>query len=161
MTKLTVFLSACAMLALAFVTTTPAQAQWTLNSPSKPSVEHAKQVSRACPGKWEAQPCLKAVSESTLVLASNYAANLQQKGHPKQVEMIKEHCAAATAARQGEFPANAMRSAFVECANTIVDTTDQTGVAPDASHYQLLVGPVLCLDGDRRCAFIEDGLKKY
>lgn len=144
---------------VAFVFTPVAHAQQ--KRPSKTAVQHAAAVSQICPKAWSGQACLATMSESNLVMAANYAATLQEKGHKDAAEEIKEHCAAATAATRGEYPAYAMRSAFVDCANTIVDTSNDTGITPDQSHYQLLVGAVFCLDGDRRCSIIEQGLKKY
>jgi hypothetical protein len=130
--------------------------------PSKISVDYARRVAPACTGgKWETQPCLKAVSESNLAFASNYIKTLRQRGKGQGGEKIKEHCAASTAASQGESPAYAMRSAFVECANMVFDVSEQTGVLPDQSHYQLLVSAVQCLDKSQACKAIETGLAAY
>lgn len=129
--------------------------------PSNVSINHAERVSKFCPEHWETQECLSAVSESNLVLAANYAGVLEKRGKKSHLENLKQHCAAATAGSKGEYPAYAMRSAFVECANIIVDISDATGIDPDKSHYQLLVGAVLCLDEDRRCDAVEQGLMRY
>jgi len=142
-------------------TISSAQAQYLKPQASSASTQHAKIVSKACLGKWETQSCLKAVSDSALVMISNYAAKLKKNGKGSSLETLKEHCAASTAASNGEYPADAMVSAYVECANIISDINDATGLMPDQSHYQLLVGPVLCIRKDRRCAAIEEGLRKY
>ena len=129
---------------------------------SENAIEFAKRVAKACvPGQWEGQPCLKAVSENNLVMLANYGEALQKRKKDKAVELIKEHCSASTAATQGEFPAYAMRSAFVECANMIYDITESSGILPDQSQYQLLVGAVQCLDKTVACAGIEKGLQRY
>ncbi len=139
-----------------------AQAQYYVSKQSnEPSVIHAKQVAGACLGQWEAQGCLSAVSESTLVLAANYAGVLEAQGKKSAVEQIKQHCAAGTAAMRENIPAYAMKSAWAECANMIYDVSETTGTVPDQSHYQLLAGPILCLEKDRRCADVEQGLKRY
>ncbi len=138
-----------------------AHAQYIQKRASSTSVAHAKLVSRACLGNWESQKCLKAVSDSSLVMVSNYGAKLKRKGKTRSLETLKEHCAASTAASNGEYPAYAMQSAYVECANIISDIVDETSIMPDQSHYQLIVGPVLCLYKDRRCKGIESGLRKY
>lgn len=123
--------------------------------------KHARAVAKACLGQWKKQSCLKAVSRSALVLAANYAGRLQQKGHNQAVGTIKDKCAAATAATRRDYKAETMRSAYAECANAILETSNTTGLKPDQSHYQLLVGPVLCIKGDRRCSAIERGLRRY
>ncbi len=76
-------------------------------------------------------------------------------------ETLKQKCAASTAHREQAFPAAAMKSAFIECANGISDLVDQTQVSPDLDHYQLLVAPVLCMNKDKSCASLERGLKNY
>jgi hypothetical protein len=123
--------------------------------------EQASAIANACLANWQAPGCLKAVSASSLVLAANYGTALQQGGHAAEAETIKQHCAASTAATQGDYPAYAMKSAFTECANTISDVAGKTGVNPDPSQYQLLVGPVMCLDGSQGCAAVTNGLKAY
>ncbi len=129
------------------------------NSVSQAVRSYAQKISRVCPGNWEAYPCLQAVSESTLVMAANYAGALKNRGYTAAVEKIKNHCAAATAAREREFPAYAMKSAYTECANMIYDVTEETGLKPDQSHYQLLVGPILCMSDDWRCETLEDQMR--
>ena len=138
-----------------------AQAQYMRKKASKESIAHARLVSRACLGQWESQKCLKAVSDSSLIMVANYGAALKRKGKGSQLETLKNHCAASTAASNGEYPAYAMQSAYAECANIISDIVDATNIMPDQSHYQLLVGPVLCLSKDRRCRGIESDLRKY
>ena len=123
--------------------------------------KHAGAVARQCLDQWQKQGCLNAVSESALVLATNYAQRLQKNGHRKAVSTIKNKCAAATAATRRDYKAETMRSAYAECANAILEVSNKTGLKRDQSHYQLLVGPVLCIKGNRRCAAIERGLRKY
>lgn len=119
-------------------------------------------VARAClDDAWESPACLRALSESNLTMAGNYAGALQQAGKGAAADKIKEHCAASTAARQQEFPAYAMKSAFIECANMISDIAESTAILPDQSQYQLLVGAVLCMEKDRRCTDINQGLRRY
>lgn len=137
----------------------PAGAQ---NAPSEKisavATHHAKQVANHCVSQWEAQSCLSILSHSALILASNYASDLQD--HEQQTEDLKQHCAAATAATKGEYPAYAMTSAYTECANIMTDIAEQTGIAPDPSHYQLLIGSILCLNKSTHCPQIETALKE-
>ena len=129
---------------------------------SQTATDFARKVARNCiGGNWEKQACLKAVSENNLVMASNYAASLKEANKVKHSEIIKEKCAASTAATRGEYPAAAMRSAYVECVNIIVDTASATGMLPDQSQYQLLVSAVQCLDKAPACSAIQQALAKY
>lgn len=138
------------------------KAQPAESQPSSTATDFAARVAKACVGqKWEQQPCLKAVSENNIVMASNYMADLKEANKESHSEMVKEHCAASTAATKGEYPANAMRSAYVECVNFIVDTANATGMVPDQSQFQLLVGAVQCLDKTKACSSIEQALKRY
>ncbi len=133
-----------------------------LGGPSGTATDFAKRAAQAClNGRWEEQACLKTISENTLVMAANYGATLQGRGKNKASEILKEHCAAATAATKGEYPAYAMRSAYVECVNKIYDLTESTKMSPDLSQYQLLVGAVQCLDKSTACTGVETGLSKY
>jgi len=116
---------------------------------------HAKQIASICPGSWEQQNCLKAVSESNITLASNYAESLDNSGKSNHIEPLKQLCAASTAATKGEYPPAAMNSAFTECANGIYDISQKSGVAPDQSNYQLLVAAILCLNKDPQCDLLE------
>lgn len=125
---------------------------------SQVSEDHARRVASVCPGNWNSQECMKVVSGSTLVMVANYMKALDEAGKKTEVETIKQNCAAATAATQQEVPAYAMLSANTTCANMIYDVSEQTGVVPDQSHYQLLVGPILCMNADRRCPPIEQEL---
>lgn len=130
--------------------------------PSDSATDHAKIVASACvPGRWEEQGCLKAISGNVLVMASNYGVELQERGKKADAETLKQHCAAATAATRGEYPAYAMRSAFVECANIVYDIKEKAGLSPDLSQYQLLVGAVQCLDKSAACAAFEHGMQRY
>jgi hypothetical protein len=148
-----------AALLLCALSAAPAWAQSA--SVSSPIGQEASVVAKACLSNWQAPGCLKAVSGGALVLASNYGVALQQGGHAGEAEQVKQHCAASTAATQGNYPAYAMKSAFTECANTITDIAGKTGVQPDPAQFQLLVGPTLCLSGDPRCSAVETGLKAY
>jgi len=126
------------------------------------ALENAKRVANACvPGGWKTQKCLKTLSENNLVMASNYGAALQKSGKRSQAEQIKQKCAASTAASRGEFPADAMRSAFVECVNKIPEVAQSTQILPDESQFQLLVAAIQCLDGQSSCAMIEKLMMKY
>lgn len=126
--------------------------------PSEISLQHARRIAGVCPDQWETQNCLRTISESNLVLAATYMEDLQTQGYDQASDKIEQHCAASTAATQGTYPVYAIKSAFTECANMIYDVSEETDVLPDQSHYQLLVGPVLCLHNDRRCNAIEQGL---
>lgn len=116
---------------------------------------HAKKIASTCPGSWEQQSCLQAVSESNITLASNYAESLDNSGKSNQIEPLKQVCAASTAATKGEYPPAAMNSAFTECANGIYDISQKSGIAPDQSNYQLLVAAILCLNKDPQCELLE------
>lgn len=118
----------------------------------------AQTLSANCLRSWTTQPCLKNISQSVLVLAANYAGDLESQGLIGAVEQIKQHCSAATAGTKGEYPAYAMQSAFTECANMIYDVSEQTKIKPDLSHYQLLVSSILCMNKDRSCSNIEKSL---
>lgn len=125
------------------------------------AVKFAQQVARTCTGAWTKPDCLTILSHSNYMMLANYGAVLQESNQMAAAENLKQHCAAATAHREEAFPAYAMRSAFVECANTISDIVDQTGVLPNQDLYQLLLLPVYCLDGHATCPMIEMSLKRY
>lgn len=148
------------LLTLALFTFSPLTAQAEA-VPSATALTYAKLLGQSCPGQWESQTCLKAASQSSLTLAANYGGALQDKKLNAEAETIKQHCAAATAATQGEYPAYAMRSAFTECTGTISDVAEKTSVNPDVSHYQLLIATVMCLDKDAGCGEIEKTLKGH
>jgi len=136
----------------------PAHAQ---TGPSETSLIYAKLIANACPDQWESPACLSAVSKSNLALAANYGGALQEQKLNDAAEKIKQHCAASTAAREQEFPAYAMKSAFIECANMMSDVSDETRITPDLSHYQLLIGATMCLNKDPGCAEITKTLRQY
>lgn len=139
----------------------PLQAQiQTESSASQTARDFARSVARSCLRGWESQQCLEALSGSALVLTANYAAALEKAKKTTYTEQLKNHCAASTAAMEGHYPAEAMNSAFTECANTIYDISEASGIPPDLSHYQILVGGVLCLSGQPQCASIEQGLRQ-
>lgn len=119
---------------------------------------HAKKIASVCPKSWEKQNCLAAVSESNLTLAANYAQTLDNAGKSKHLEPLKQICAASTAATKGKYPAEALLSAFTECANGIYGIYQKSGVQPDQSNYQLLVGAILCLNKDPQCDLLEQSL---
>jgi len=130
--------------------------------PSTNALDHANIVANAClSGQWATQPCLSALSDNNMVMASNYAAALSESAMTQSAENIKQHCAASTAASNESYPAGAMRSAFVECVNIIVDESKKSGITPDQSQFQLLFSAVQCLDGAPSCAAIEQGLSRY
>ena len=127
---------------------------------SKAASVYAGKISRACPGQWEKQICLKVMSETYLTAASTYAEALEKAGHKNEQETLKEHCAASTAATKlDDIPAYAMRSAFVECSNEIYAIFERTSVMPDQELSQLMIMGALCLDKDPRCGLMEKGLK--
>lgn len=125
------------------------------------SRDHAQHIATSCIGHWSEPTCMSAVSESNMILAAAYGGALQQRSQDAAAENIKQHCAASTAAREGQYPAYAMKSAFTECANMMYDISEQTGLAPDQSRYQVLVAAVLCMGNDPKCAAFEEGLKPY
>lgn len=157
-------LTVLGVLALA-LSTPSAHAQAQTAQPAQPVITaqvaaFAKQIAGVCPENWENQDCLKALSESNLSMVSNYAETLDKAGHKDQLEPLKQTCAASTAAAKGAYPAEAMKSAFTECANSIYDITTKTSLTPDQSHYQLLVAGILCLNKDAQCKLLETSLKK-
>ena len=122
---------------------------------------HARNVAQKCINSWESDNCLTATSEAAMVLISQYGAKLQNANFDEQKEKLKQECAASTAASQKSgFPAYAMKSAYTTCANTIYDIQVNTSIGPDADYYQLLVGTILCMNGNVQCGEIENGLKK-
>lgn len=155
------FFTVFVVLAFSALSLQPAQAQYMKPQASSVSVEYARSVAKACIGQWESQGCLKSLSESALVFISNYGAALQKAGKVQELEVLKEECAASTAASQGEYPAYAMKSAFTVCSNTIYDILEKTKIMPDQSHYQLLVAPVMCMNSPRDCKSIESGLSRF
>ncbi len=124
-------------------------------------LRNVKTVSVACLDGWEGQDCLKAVSASNYIMVSNYGAMLKENNQEASAETLKQTCAASTAAMERDVPAYAMKSAFVECANSIVDVAERSKLIPDQNQYQILVGAVLCLSNDERCQSINEGLKKF
>lgn len=157
MTSFTKIAAAAVALAVLSFAISPARAQ----QASEDSLAYAQLLGEYCPGKWETPYCLKAVSQSNLTMVANYGGALQESGKTQEAENIKQHCAASTAATEGDYPAYAMKSAFIECANTISDTASRTGMQPDLSLYQLLVGATMCLDQAAGCANIEQTLRQH
>lgn len=150
--------AAAAALSIALLGYPPAHAA---GGASEEALASAQLLGEYCPGQWESASCLKAVSQSNLVMVSNYGGALQESGKAQAAEQIKQHCAASTAGTEGDYPAYAMKSAFIECANTISTVSEQTGMTPDLSHYQLLVGATMCLDKAAGCANIEQTLRQH
>lgn len=149
-----------ALVAVFHMPALPAQAQ-VARQASDASLTAARQIAPVCIGAWETPACLTAVSASNMVMLSNYGAVLQEKKLEAPAETLKQHCAASTAHREQAFPAEAMKSAFVECVNMITDLTTQTNVPPDIDHFQLLLMAALCLSKDPRCAPMEKALAQY
>ncbi|MGH1403694.1 MAG: hypothetical protein ACRBDL_05580 [Alphaproteobacteria bacterium] len=116
---------------------------------------HIHSVNKQCVGQWEKQICMKALSEASMAMASKYAERLNQSGNGNQMEPLKQGCAASTAAMKVNVPAYAMKSALTECANTVSDVVDTTGVQPDINLYQILIAGVLCIGKDQQCAMLE------
>ena len=156
--RLTYLKTTAAALTLAFLGFAPAYAA---GAASEEALASAQLLGEYCPGQWESAYCLKAVSQSNMVMVSNYGGALQEGGKAQAAEQIKQHCAASTAGTESDYPAYAMKSAFIECANTISTVAEQTGMTPDLSHYQLLVGATLCLDKAPGCANIEQTLRRH
>ena len=137
-----------------------AQAQG-MRQASDASFAAAQKVAPVCVGAWESPACLTAMSESNMTMVSNYGALLQSRKLDAQAETLKQHCAASTAHREQQFPAEAMKSAFIECINAISDLAEQTTIPPDVDHFQLLVAAGLCLSKDARCVPMEKALAQY
>jgi len=108
-----------------------------------------------CPAQWDQQQCLSVVSSITKLMVQDYADTLNKSGHKAAIDPLTQECAAATAAAEGEYPAEAMRSAFTVCANYLATMAEKTQLTPNQDAYQILVGSILCLSGDPRCAAIE------
>lgn len=139
--------------------TTSATAQDQTRPAPQSATAHARDIAQLCLSNWESASCLSAVSQSNYDLTLSYAAALSAARMGQATEGLKEYCAAATVIADETVPAYAFTSAYTECANGIYDISEASGVAPDSSHYQLLVGAVLCLSKDSRCAGIEQQLK--
>ena len=140
----------------------PAPSRQKEEEPSETALINARDVANKClNSQWERQPCLRAVSQNNLIMASEYADALGKAGKNQEAEFIKETCAASTAASKEEFPAYAMRSAFVECVNAIPSAANATGILPDQSQFQLLVAAIQCLDKTEACPAIEQSLAQY
>jgi hypothetical protein len=111
-----------------------------------------------CPKNWESQACLSTVSQIVYDMVTLYEKGLNNISRPNHIPALKEKCAAATAAANGEFPAYAMQSAYTECANNLYELSEQTSLKPQAESYQALIGAVLCLSKDPSCSGIESQL---
>ena len=131
---------------------------------SETAMHYTKMVAVDCAAKahlWTTNGCLRTLSESSRVMVSNYMETLDREGQTSFVELVKNSCAASTAAEQGTYPATAMKSAFIECANAISDVAEASRLAPDLAHYELLAGPILCMENDQRCREVERRLKQF
>lgn len=115
-------------------------------------------AAKYCSHEWSSQECMKTLSGASLVMVSNFAEDLHEKGHAEHLESLKQNCAASTAGTKVEVPAYAQRSAFVTCINHIVTINEKTGVKPNADFYQLMVGAIMCFDKNQSCAVIERSL---
>lgn len=129
--------------------------------PAHAAEEAARDVAQACPERWESQACFAAVSGAAHVMVAEYLADLQRAGQRAAVEHVKEHCAAATASAHVEVPPAVMPEIYTVCANTLYEASEQSGIEPDLSRYQLLLMAVLCLTGDENCALMEEQLAVY
>lgn len=124
--------------------------------PSPVSVNFARDYAKNCLGEWSNAECLKTVSGSNIVLTGQYMDVLKEQGKTDKVAELRDGCAASTAAfNKSDIPAKAMRNAYVQCANTISDISEATTIKPDLSHYQLLLGAIMCLDGSDVCKKLE------
>ncbi len=119
---------------------------------------HMKIMASFCVNHWDNEKCLKELSSLSMDLTTNYAEKLDAQKKEVQMENLKQHCAASTAALKVSVPAYAMKSAITECINIISDINDETSIKPDIDLYQLLVGSVLCLGKDLACDNIETQL---
>ncbi|MCL4677275.1 MAG: hypothetical protein KJ017_01635 [Alphaproteobacteria bacterium] len=148
-------------------TKTPVEPAPTEKTAQNPNVDKnfeadAQAIATACPGNWEAEECLKATSQSAMVLVSQFGASLEYEGYKAQMDPLKEDCAASTAATQQDgIPAYAMKSAYTVCANKIAEIAEITGVKPDPSYYQLMIASILCMDKNPQCRMMESSLKKW
>ena len=139
----------------------PAPAQTAAPAVSTASLQAAKLIANACLPGWETQTCMKAISQSSYVMVSNYGGDLEGRNKKADAEILKQHCAATTAATQQDVPPYAMRSALTECAGVISDLAAKTGVNPDLSHFQLMVIPAMCLAQDPNCPALTAQLKQF
>lgn len=144
-----------------FMLNGPAAAQDQAGAPSPQ--QFAAAYAQTCMGAWTGQDCLSLISTSNLLLAADFMNRLNAAEQSVAANTVRETCAAATAAREGQFPANAMTSAFVECANSLFTISDETGIDPDQSRYQLLIGPIFCLQDaqSENCQALETQLQTY
>lgn len=129
--------------------------------PSNTALKYASIVADACVSRWEDAACVRALSESSLTLVSDYGAQLQYRKMDGSLEILKEHCAATTAATKQDVPAYAMESAMTECLNYISDIGSTTGVLPDLSHYQLMTMSLFCMGKTSQCEVVEQQMTQY
>ena len=129
--------------------------------PSNTALKYATVVADACVMRWEDQACVRALSESSLVMVSDYGAVLKYQKMEDSAEILKQHCAATTAATKQEVPPYAMESAMKECLEYISMIVSKSGVRPDMSHYQLMTMSTLCLGKTRECPAIEQQMMAY
>ncbi len=122
------------------------------------TIFHTKKVIKACQGHWEKQHCMSELADFSMTLTVTYADQLDKADKREYLDMLKEHCAASTAAREVDVPAYAMSSAMTECANIMVDINEATDVYPDPNLYQLAVGSIMCLNKNLACFLIEQQL---
>lgn len=149
---------ALTLFALAFLLPQGAKAQQNVD---RNVLRHAAGIANFCPGQWESDNCLKAVSLSNKDMAVMYAAKLDAAGKKDSVEAVKNACAAASVTEEEveeEVPAYAFRSAYTECANGLYEISQATGIQPDPTHMQILISSVYCLNQAPQCAAIEKSM---
>ncbi|MCF8495284.1 MAG: hypothetical protein K9G62_01305 [Alphaproteobacteria bacterium] len=122
----------------------------------KSVLDHARKVAQACPGQWEDHACSVTVSQAAKYMVIKYAEDLDKRGLKNAVEYLKDHCAASTVIDQTDVPAYAVKSAFTECANGIVDIANEAKVKPDPSYMELFGGAIWCMENKQPvCGEIE------
>lgn len=159
-----ILLLTCVVISASSALAQPIQKPQSGTAISDTAMHYTKMVAVDCATKahlWTTAGCLRTLSESSRVMVSNYMETLEREGQTSFVELVKNNCAASTAAEQGTYPAEAMKSAFIECANTISDVAENSRLVPDLAHYELLAGPILCMSNDRRCRHVEHRLKQF
>ncbi len=128
---------------------------------SSTAISHVKNVSSKCLGNWKKQECAKEISAASMSMVTNYAKLLSDSGNKQYMEKLKQHCAASTAALEVDVPVYAMKSALVECINSIFDITEEALVKPDLTLYQLLIAAVTCIGEGKACKDVEASLRSF
>ena len=120
---------------------------------------HMNNMATYCVGSWEDEACIKELSSISMDLTTGYAELLDASKQQGAMEVLKQHCAASTAALKVLVPAYAMKSAITECVNSISDISEATLIKPDLNLYQFMVISVMCLGNDPSCKDIEQQFK--